>query len=53
MTSTGSDLDQLWVTERQHWVDGPPHELFGRLRGECPVHWTAGVSDYPGEAGYW
>ena len=53
MTSTGIDLDQLWVTERQHWVDGPPHELFGRLRGECPVHWTAGVSDYPGEAGYW
>jgi cholest-4-en-3-one 26-monooxygenase len=53
VASTGSDLDQLWVTERQHWLDGPPHELFTRLRGECPVHWTAGVSDYPGEAGYW
>jgi cholest-4-en-3-one 26-monooxygenase len=53
VTSTGSDLDQLWVTEREHWLDGPPHELFARLRGECPVHWTAGVSDYPGEAGYW
>ena len=43
----------LGVTERQHWVDGPPHELFARLRGECPVHWTAGISEYPDEAGYW
>jgi cytochrome P450 len=55
VTSTGSDLDlqQVLVTEREHWLDGPPHELFGRLRSECPVHWTARVSEYPGEDGYW
>ncbi len=53
MTSTGSDLERVWVTERENWVDGPPHELFGRLRTECPVHWTEGISDYPREAGYW
>ncbi|MGO9885810.1 MAG: cytochrome P450, partial [Solirubrobacteraceae bacterium] len=53
MASTGNDLEQLWVTERELWPDGPPHEVFRRLRTECPVHWTAGISDYPKEAGYW
>jgi cholest-4-en-3-one 26-monooxygenase len=41
------------VSEREHWLDGPPHELFARLRNECPVHWTSGISEYPDEAGYW
>jgi cytochrome P450 len=53
VTSTGSDLDQVLVTDREHWLDGPPHELFSRLRGECPVHWTSRVSEYPDEDGYW
>jgi cholest-4-en-3-one 26-monooxygenase len=50
---TSGDLDQVWVTERELWAQGPPHDLFGRLRRECPVHWTAGVTEYPEEAGYW
>jgi cholest-4-en-3-one 26-monooxygenase len=58
VTSTGSDLnhvdlDNVLVGERELWLDGPPHELFTRLRGECPVHWTARVSEYPNEAGFW
>jgi cytochrome P450 len=53
MTSIRSDLDQVLVTERELWLDGPPHELFTRLRSECPVHWTPRVSEYPDEAGYW
>jgi cholest-4-en-3-one 26-monooxygenase len=53
VSSTGSDLEQVLVTDREHWMEGPPHELFGRLRRECPVHWTARVSDYPDETGYW
>ena len=53
MTSNGADLDQVLVTEREHWRDGPPHELFGRLRGECPIHWTSHATEYPEEAGYW
>jgi cytochrome P450 len=53
VTSTGSDLDQVFVTDRENWLSGPPHELFGRLRRECPVHWTSRVSEYPAEAGYW
>ena len=23
------------------------------MRAECPVHWTAGVTEYPNEAGFW
>src|SRR5437016_10976290 len=48
-----TDLEGLWVTERELWLDGPPHELFAQLRQECPVHWTEGISEYPGERGYW
>jgi cytochrome P450 len=47
------DLDQVLVTERQLWIDGPPHPLFARLRNECPVHWTTRISEYPNEPGYW
>ena len=46
-------VDELLVTEREHWLDGPPHDLFNRLRGECPVHWTAKLTEYPTEAGFW
>ena len=35
-----SPLEETLVTEREQWQDGPPHELFSKLRGQCPVHWT-------------
>jgi len=44
--------DEL-VLEREHWVDGPPHELFKRMRGECPVHWTSEVTELPEARGFW
>ncbi|HEX3979057.1 MAG TPA: cytochrome P450 [Solirubrobacteraceae bacterium] len=47
------DLDQVLVTERELWIDGPPHPLFARLRSECPVHWTSRIGEYPNEPGYW
>ena len=47
------DLDQVLVTERELWIDGPPHPLFARLRNECPVHWTSRIAEYPNEPGYW
>jgi cytochrome P450 len=50
---TGSDLENVLVTERANWVEGPPHELFAQLRSQCPVHWTSHVSEYPDEDGYW
>ena len=46
-------IDQILVTEREHWPDGPPHELFKEMRSKCPVHWTPEITEYPQEAGYW
>jgi cholest-4-en-3-one 26-monooxygenase len=53
MSTTRTDLEHVLVSERELWQNGPPHELFAQLRAECPVHWTATVSEYPEEAGYW
>jgi cytochrome P450 len=53
MTSIDSDLDHLLVGEREHWLEGPPHEIFKRLRSECPVHWTSEITEYPTEKGFW
>jgi cytochrome P450 len=53
VSTTNSDLEQVLVSEREEWLEGPPHELFARLRAECPVHWTSKISDYPNEKGYW
>src|SRR5215218_10335561 len=46
-------LDEILVGDRERWKDGPPHELFKRLRGECPVHWSSQITDYPEEEGFW
>jgi cholest-4-en-3-one 26-monooxygenase len=46
-------IDEILVSEREVWLDGPPHELFKRLRGECPVHFTKRIGEYPHEKGYW
>ena len=53
MAAVDSDLDEVLVGEREHWQQGPPHELFAQLRSQCPVHWTDKVTEYPCEAGYW
>jgi cytochrome P450 len=46
-------LEETLVTEREQWRDGPPHELFAQLRGQCPVHWTSKITEYPEEDGFW
>jgi cholest-4-en-3-one 26-monooxygenase len=53
MAAVGSDLEGVLVGERELWQDGPPHELFKRMRGECPVHFTSRITEYPEEPGYW
>jgi cholest-4-en-3-one 26-monooxygenase len=53
MTSIKNEIENVLVTEREEWIDGPPHELFRRLRRECPVHWTSHITEYPDEGGYW
>jgi cytochrome P450 len=46
-------LDGLLVGERELWKDGPPHATFKRLRGECPVHFTKEITEFPEEDGFW
>jgi cytochrome P450 len=53
MSADPVPLEETLVAEREQWPDGPPHELFKRLRGECPVHWSAKISEYPEEDGFW
>ena len=53
MTSIDSDLDRTLVIDRPIWEEGPPHALFGRLRKECPVHWSSSIPEFPLEEGYW
>jgi cytochrome P450 len=53
MDTAQEDLKDVLVIEREHWAAGPPHELFKRMRGECPVHWSSHVPEFPESAGYW
>lgn len=46
-------LDEVLVLDEELWADGPPNELFKRMRSECPVHWSAEVPIFPEEAGFW
>ncbi len=45
-------LDQIDVGNLDLWEDGPPHDLFTRLRNEAPVHWSP-LAEYPHEGGFW
>ena len=51
-TTVAGDLDQLDLGDLRLWEDGPPHEVFTRLRREAPVHWSE-LADSPEEAGFW
>ncbi|HET7443320.1 MAG TPA: cytochrome P450 [Solirubrobacterales bacterium] len=46
-------LDEVLLIDRERWPDGPPHDLFKRMRNECPVHWTSHVPEFPESAGFW
>jgi len=53
MAAVGSDLESVELTEREHWLDGPPHALFKQMRAGCPIHWTERFEEFPEEAGFW
>jgi cholest-4-en-3-one 26-monooxygenase len=48
-----NDIRDVEVTDDELWLDGPPYEIFKRMRTECPVHWSEQVVDLPNEAGFW
>jgi cytochrome P450 len=47
------DVADALMLERELWTDGPPLEMFKRLRSECPVHWTPEVTELPQAKGFW
>ena len=49
----GGEVEDALVLEHEHWAGGPPHELFARMRRECPVHWTSEVTELPAAKGFW
>ena len=46
-------VEDMRMSEWPSWEDGPPYELFKRLRDECPIHWTDKITEWPDEDGYW
>ncbi|UTI66162.1 cytochrome P450 [Paraconexibacter antarcticus] len=53
MSSHPVAIEDLRVGDDELWAEGPPHETFSRLRAECPVHWSSGISQSPEDAGFW
>jgi cholest-4-en-3-one 26-monooxygenase len=53
LAAENGDLKDVLLIEREHWVKGPPLELFKRMRSGCPVHWTSGVTEFPAARGFW
>src|SRR6516164_4046569 len=53
MASVEIDLERVLVGERELWREGPPYQLFERLRRECPVHWTERITQLPKHEGFW
>jgi cytochrome P450 len=53
MATVGHDIEKVELSQRELWLEGPPHELFKQMRGECPIHWTESFEEFPDEAGFW
>jgi methyl-branched lipid omega-hydroxylase len=47
--ATDIDLDSVDLMDPELFADGPPHELFARMRAEAPVLW----SNLPDGDGFW
>jgi cholest-4-en-3-one 26-monooxygenase len=45
-------IEDILIGEREHWLEGPPHHLFKRMRSDCPVHWSPVITEFPSEAGF-
>jgi methyl-branched lipid omega-hydroxylase len=39
-TAAAADLKTVDLMDPEFYADGPPHEIFARMRAEAPVHWS-------------
>jgi cytochrome P450 len=53
VATVGRDIESVELTERELWLEGPPHGAFEQMRGKCPVHWTESFEELPEEPGFW
>jgi len=53
MATTGHDIKDVDLAQRELWRDGPPYEAFKQMRGQCPIHRTERIEQFPEEAGFW
>jgi cholest-4-en-3-one 26-monooxygenase len=53
VATVGRDIESVELTERELWLEGPPHAAFEQMRAKCPVHWTESFEELPDEAGFW
>ncbi len=53
MATTGHDIKDVQLAQRELWQDGPPYEVFKEMRGQCPIHRTDRIEQFPQEAGFW
>jgi cytochrome P450 len=49
VNNTTIDLATVDLTDLELWTDGPPHDLFARMRAETPVRWNPSADGY----GFW
>ena len=51
MTVSASDVDleRVDLSDLENFADGPPHEIFTRLRDDAPMHWNP----LDGDKGFW
>src|ERR1700756_3688111 len=47
-TFTAIDLSKVELTNLSYFEEGPPYELFARMRSEASPHWNALTGDEPG-----
>ena len=53
MGTVGQSIESVELADAELWSDGPPYEVFKEMRGQCPIHWTDKIEQYPEEAGFW
>ena len=53
MATPELDIRDVQLGDSELWRDGPPYGVFDEMRRACPVHWSSGIAEFPGEAGFW